>query len=88
MRLECAAKTSSGCKLTQAPEEGLREFIVIFLKAEMVAWRGGVVASKSADIIGAKNREEKVELATVEEFIKNDGEGNRVDGDAGGRVKE
>jgi hypothetical protein len=50
--------------------------------------RGGVVASKSADIIKAKNRDEKVELATVEEFIKNDGEGNRVDGDAGGRVEE
>jgi hypothetical protein len=50
--------------------------------------RGGVVASKSADIIRAKNREEKVELATVDEFIKNGGEGNRVDGDAGGRVKE
>jgi hypothetical protein len=36
--------------------------------------RGGVVASKSADIIGAKNRDEKAELATVEEFIKNDAE--------------
>jgi hypothetical protein len=46
----------------------------------------GQIGSKSADIIGAKSREEKVELATVEEFVKNGGEGNRVDGDAGGRV--
>ncbi len=50
--------------------------------------RGGVIASKSADVIGAENREKKVELATVEEFIENGGERNRIYGDAGGRVEE
>jgi hypothetical protein len=50
--------------------------------------RGGVVSSESSDIIRAKNREKKVKLAAVEEFIEDGGKGNRVDGDAGGRVKE
>ena len=37
MRLKYAAKTSSGCIVTQAPEDGSREDMVSFLMPKTVA---------------------------------------------------
>jgi hypothetical protein len=50
--------------------------------------RSGIITSKSANIVGAKDRDKKIEFALVEEVIQGNGEGERVDRDTVGRSSD